>query len=38
MTRVLRNVFRKDPHRLTELCHLVAHTWSRLPEMVHLKS
>ncbi|MBL6920417.1 MAG: transposase [Puniceicoccaceae bacterium] len=26
LPRVLRNVFRKDPHRLTELCHLVAHT------------
>jgi len=24
--RILRNVFRKDPQRLTELCHLVAHT------------
>jgi hypothetical protein len=26
LPRVLRNVFRKEPHRLTELCHLVAHT------------
>ncbi|MGB0335005.1 MAG: IS91 family transposase, partial [Opitutales bacterium] len=26
LPRVLRNVFRKDPHRLTELCHLVTHT------------
>ena len=24
--RILRNVFRKEPKRLTELCHLVAHT------------
>ncbi|MGB0333962.1 MAG: IS91 family transposase [Opitutales bacterium] len=26
LPRILRNVFRKDPHRLTELCHLVADT------------